>query len=106
MTNAEIIFNNRVFLAEQGVIKTDEDGMPEEIHTFDAWKKRGYIVKKGEHAVAKFQIWMPSKKSKKQMAEEEQEQEREQKDPTAMPRMFKKVACFFTAEQVTPITAS
>ena len=102
MTNAEIIFRNRVFLAEQGVIKTDENGMPEEIHTFDAWKKQGYIVKKGEHAVAKFQIWMPSKKSKKQMAEEEQEQ----KEQKAMPRMFKKVACFFTAEQVTPITAS
>jgi hypothetical protein len=70
MTNAQIIFNNRVFLMEQGVIKgvtgqtikwADEQGereilMPEEIHTFQTWKALGYQVQKGEHAVAKFPV--------------------------------------------------
>ena len=113
MTNAEIIFKNRVFLMEQEVIKgidgtaimwKDEEGereiqIPEEIRTFDDWKRMGYIVKKGQHAVAKFQIWMPKKgKAKKQEQEQEQEQEEEK-----MKGFYKKVAFFFTAEQVEPI---
>lgn len=108
MTNAEIIFANRVFLMEQEVIKgipgtsllwKDEQGereimIPEEIHTFDEWKKLGYMVQKGQHAVARFQIWMPSKKKTKK-AEDENEQE------AGIPRGFyRKVAFFFTADQV------
>lgn len=110
MTNAEIILSNRVFLMEQEVIKgvpgtalhwKDEQGerdllMPEEIHTFDEWKKLGFMVQKGQHAVAKFQIWMPSKKKVKAVEDEEQKE--------AAPRGFyKKVAFFFTADQVKPL---
>lgn len=81
MTNAEIIFNNSVFLMEQGVIKgipgtsitiKGEDGdkvvpMPEEIRSYREWQKAGRQVKKGEHAVAKFQIWMTKKAKPKRM---------------------------------------
>lgn len=112
MTNAEIIFQNRVFLMEQEVIKgvpgtsmmiKDEQGerevmIPEEIFTFDEWKRRGFFVRKGEHAVAKFQIWMP-KKNKKAKAEAEAEEDQEQK--AEVPKGFyKKMAFFFTADQV------
>lgn len=110
MTNSEIIFQNRVFLMEQGVIKgiegtslmwKDEDGereilMPEEIRTFDDWKQSGYMVQKGEHAVAKFQIWIPKKGKKKDEEQEEQEEEKRA-------GFYKKVAFFFTADQVKPI---
>lgn len=88
MTNAEIIFQNRIFLMEQGVIQgipgtsvtvKDEQGerevlMPEEIHTYNAWKKLGYQVQKGQHAVAKFPIWK-FRVSKKQEQEADEEQE-------------------------------
>lgn len=111
MTNTEIIFNNRLFLMEQGVIKgmpgtsitvKDEDGertveIPEEIRTFDEWKRLGFIVQKGQHAVAKFQIWMPKKGKKKAEAEEE---EQGAKAPAGF---YKKLAFFFTADQVRPI---
>ena len=109
MTNAEIILSNRVFLMEQEVIKgvpgtalhwKDEQGerdilMPEEIHTFDEWKKLGFMVQKGQHAVAKFQIWMPRKGKAKAKPEDEEQQE-----AGAPKGFYKKIAFFFTAEQV------
>lgn len=109
MTNAEIIFQNRIFLMEQGVIQgipgtsvtvKDEQGerevlMPEEIHTYNAWKKLGYQVQKGEHAVAKFPVWK-FKANKKQEQEVDEEQE-------VSGRCFMKVAFFFTMGQVAPI---
>ena len=111
MTNAEIIFNNRVFLMEQDVIKgipgmlitvSDDSGdreimMPEEIHTFEEWKKMGYQVQKGQKAVAKFQIWMPKKNKKKADSEDGAEEKEEAKG------FYKKVAFFFTQEQTKKI---
>lgn len=111
MTNTEIIMQNRVFLMEQGVLKgiegtrmlwKDEEGertveMPEEIRTYDEWKRLGFIVQKGQHAVAKFQIWMPKKGKKKAEAEEE---EQGAKVPAGF---YKKLAFFFTADQVKAI---
>ena len=71
MTNAMIILNESVRLMENGVLEgtgqfveiENADGskkqieLPEQIHTFAAWKSLGYSVKKGEHAIAKFPIW-------------------------------------------------
>lgn len=34
----------------------------EQIHTFAEWKSRGYKVIKGQKAIAKFPIWIPSKR--------------------------------------------
>lgn len=59
---------------EDGIIKSagkaeTVDGetvdVPEEIATFPEWKRRGYMVMKGQHAVAKFQIRKPCKKKAK-----------------------------------------
>lgn len=111
MTNAEIILQNRVFLMEQGVIKgvegqalkwKDEQGereiqMPEEIHTFQAWKALGYQVQKGEHAVAKFPVWKFGQAGKKQKQEAGEDEEPQRG------RCFMKVAFFFTIDQVKPI---
>ena len=111
MTNAEIILQNSIFLMEEGLLKgtgeiitiKDEKGerqvqMPEPIHTFQTWKKLGYQVQKGEHAIAKFPIWK-FKPNKKQKAEEEEGED--QKPQTG--RCFMKVAFFFTADQVEPL---
>lgn len=115
MTNAEIIFQNRVFLMEQGVIRgipgttikvKDEQGerevlMPEEIHTFQAWKKLGYQVQKGEHAIAKFQVW--KFKASKAGADDREVGENEDLEKQKG-KCFMKLAFFFTADQVKEVT--
>ena len=107
MTNAEIIFKNRVFLMEQGCIKgipgtevtfKDENGervvmMPEEIHTFAEWKRLGYMVQKGQHAVAKFPIW-------KRVSGKKQEEPKEDGEVEIGGRFFMKMSFFFTKDQV------
>ena len=79
MTNAQIIFNESIRLVEEQKIGTtgrtltvvDENGEkhtlpePESIHTYDEWKRMGLQVKRGEHAVASFRIWMYSQKTVK-----------------------------------------
>ena len=103
MTNVQIIMNNALALMEAGVIGTTgrelvvemPDGSkkvyqePEELHTFQGWKERGYKVKKGEHAVARFSIW-------KHVAGKTEEQDGEDKPS----RMFLKNSCWFSAAQV------
>jgi hypothetical protein len=63
-----IILNESIRLMNEGLLNgsgqygkmIDGDGnettieLPEEIHTFNGWKQRGYQVKKGEHAKAQF----------------------------------------------------
>lgn len=108
MTNAMIIMNESIRLMEAGVLKgsgqygeyENADGtkvtfeIPEAIHTFNGWKELGYKVKKGEHSNIKFSIW---KHATKMVEKDGKEEERSS--------MFMKVAAFFTAEQVEPITA-
>lgn len=74
MNNAQIIFNESLELMKEGIISgtgrtiqvtVNENGQnvtktieePEEIHTFKDWKNRGYIVMKGQKAIASFMIW-------------------------------------------------
>ena len=115
MTNAEIIRNASDQLMAAGILRqvgvmpgVDQDGnpveipIPEAIHTFAGWKELGFIVKKGEHAVAEFQIWKwkagPHPKSKGA--------DDVDADGEANPgRMFKTRAWWFTAAQVQPIKA-
>ncbi len=99
MTNEQIIWNNRVDLMKKGIIGhgekmvvvEDENGKrsfisePEQIHTFSDWKRRGFIVRHGEKAVATFSIW----KSGKGTDGEEG-------------KMFMKKAFFFKESQVEP----
>ena len=101
LTNEEIIFNAQMELAKQGKIgstgrmitlQTDDGEIqfpePEAIHTFAGWKERGYKVKKGEHAVAKFGIWKYAGK-----------QDEEEKDKETG-YCFIKQSHFFAAHQV------
>lgn len=103
MTNAEIIFNERVNLMEAGkigttgrklVVETTEGNKieiqePEQIHTYQAWKSLGYQVKKGEKAVAKFHIWKYTEKVIENGEDEE-----------TIKNMFMKCSAFFSASQV------
>lgn len=80
MTNVEIIAK-----------AMKANGIEEPSHAFAAWKKLGYVVKKGEKAAFKARIW---KYTTKQTEEGEVEN-----------NMFLKTAHFFTASQVKPLDA-
>lgn len=103
MTNAMIIFNEQLRLLREGKIGTtgrtlvyaDEDGKhemqePEPIHTYAHWKSLGFIVKRGERAVAKFGIW--KYRSKRTMTDDGQEINED--------KMFLREASFFAYSQV------
>ncbi len=76
--------------AEKMVVVEDEDGKksfiaePEQIHTFGDWKRRGFVVKHGEKAVASFPIWKSGK------------------DENGEKKLFMKTAYFFRESQVEP----
>ncbi len=118
MTNGQIIFSESMRLMNDGIIGTtgrkltlitiDEDGTekkeiidePEEIHTFAEWKALGFMVQKGQKAIAKFTIWnYTSKPSKK--AIKEAEEKGEEVNFTA--HYYMKDASFFAASQVAPL---
>lgn len=116
MTNAQIILNESVSLMNQGILAgtgqfitmkkkdgaTVEVEMPEEIHTYAAWKEAGYQVRKGEKAVAAFTIWKyRSKKGECQMLNVDTgKMETEEVD---LSKMFMKTAHFFKRSQVEKI---
>lgn len=112
MTNAAIILDESIRLMNDGILQGSgrfaqietADGepelleLPEEIHTFNAWKQRGYCVKKGEHAVASFSIW---KYIKGKEADDLPDTEDAEKTGGYC-RL--KLSHFFTAAQVQPLT--
>ena len=65
------------------------------IHTYTKWHELGYQVKKGEKSHHKICIW---KGATKKVKTEEGETKEVQSS-----KVFQKVACFFTIEQVEPI---
>lgn len=77
MTNTEIIAAAKLM-----------NGITEEAHTFAAWKSKGFIVRKGEHAAFSATIWKykPYKK-----------------DDDKEGKMFMKKAHFFIESQVEAI---
>ena len=100
MTNEMIILSQQIELQKQGVLRftgnkiraldlnTGESVEIDEIqpiHTFAAWKEKGFKVKKGEHAIAKFPIWKHTVKETEDGKEE---------------KMFMKTAAFFSDDQV------
>lgn len=98
MKNEDIIFSHRMELMKKGIIKgsgetlVTEEGeeieIPEEIHTYAGWKAQKRQVKKGEHAIAQFDIW---KHTTKKVKEESEEKNLEQ--------MFMTTAFFFKEDQ-------
>ena len=121
MTNAEIIFNESINLMNQGIIKgtgefatfTDDSGnefeqeIPEEIHTFNGWKERGYSVKKGAKSEIKFAIWKHTRKFLKEDTENEEinKMNANINAQGGQTRMFMTMSAFFTMDQVEPIKA-
>lgn len=115
MTNADIIFSESQKLAENGAIAYTGRTIPvvladgteseiketEPIHTFAEWKKAGFIVKKGQHAVAKFPIWMYTDRPSRRTQEARQEAGRDTEAPD--PHYYMKVSAFFSESQVQPI---
>lgn len=113
MTNSTIILNESFRLMKEGVLSGSgrfvqidgENGpetveLPEAIHTFAAWKARGYIVRKGEHAIATFHVWKYSDRRRADAEESETDGEQENGG-----RCFLKKSFFFKASQVEKITA-
>lgn len=119
MDNATIVLNERLKLMEEGKIGstgrtlefTVEDGTtkmilePEPLLTYDAWKQYGFIVKRGEHATAIIEIWMPKKKtsSKKKNAEKTDDTAASADKAEVSPEkqdFYKKRAFFFRRCQV------
>ena len=104
MTNAMIIAIHAGQLFEQGKINgtgrfftvMDGDGNEkrieehEQIHTFAEWKRNGFIVKRGEHAVDSFPIWKPVSR----------QVETEDGDESTEEKMIMVKAAFFAAHQV------
>lgn len=106
MTNEQIIYNKQLELLKRGIIGTtgriirgrDEEGNnieieePEQIHTYVGWREHGYQVKRGQKAIAKFNIWKCGKKKDK---EDEESEDKE--------FMFLTKAFFFSKKQVEKI---
>lgn len=105
MTNEMIIFKERCRLYDAQILpgtgrffeietETGEKKQleePEEIHTFAGWKERGFVVKRGQHAITKIVIWKYTTKKAKNPDEADEE------------RMFQKLSYFFAPEQVEPL---
>lgn len=118
MTNATIILNESLRLMEEGKLNGSgqfaeietENGiqtieLPEAIHTFNGWKQRGYVVKKGEKSSIKFPIW---KHTTKFLKTDTGNAELDKMNANinaqgGQTNMFMKTAAFFTFAQVEPI---
>lgn len=90
MTNGEIILT-AMMLAEL-------DPMEVTVDTYAGWKRKGFVVKRGETAVFKTKIWKPSKYSKKEV-EEIESRGVEVSDRTNQ-KLILVNAAFFTDKQV------
>ena len=92
MTNAQIISLATAEFVENGALKL-VGGVPEEIHTFEGWKERGFGVRKGEKSDIKITIWKHSTKKIKDKDGNETEKS----------SMFLKESAFFRRSQVDEI---
>lgn len=116
MTNATIILNESLRLMEDGVLKGSgefveilkDDGttetieLPEEIHTFNGWKERGFSVKKGAKSEIKFPIWKHTAKMLDTDTgnEENDRMNAEINKQGGQTNMFMKLSAFFKRDQV------
>ena len=129
MTNAQIIFNQSIQLMKDGIIGTtgrkisiqyEKDGEqvteiinePEPIHTFQEWKNNGFMVNKGEKAIARFTIWNYAKGKTTKLSKEDAEKinsiaegidAKEGDETTSGGHYYLKEACFFKSSQVAAI---
>ena len=110
MTNEMIILTKSVELMNAGVIKgtgkyaeaeingkIEKFEIPEEIHTYDRWKKLGFQVQRGQTSFIKFKVWFFT--GRNQMVDDNDE------NTNQRGKCYMKTASFFTAEQVKAIEA-
>ena len=97
MTNTEIIINealtNGLYTKEQ-IEEILASGHMIPLHTLQAWKNAGYIVKKGEHARITTRLWKFTNKPKKS------ETAKENTDDAENSHYYLAKAFLFTADQV------
>lgn len=110
MTNEMIILWESVKLMNEGIIKgtgkfteaeingkIEKFEIPEEIHTYDRWKKMGYQVQKGEKSFIKFRVWyFTGKNGKSEEVEESTEKNKH------YGKCYMRMTSFFTINQVKP----
>ena len=104
MTNEMIIYNAAVdhgFTTAQldALLVAYKGELP--FHTFQGWKKRGYSVKKGEHALFRAELWRFTNKVSKALAESMKKEG--QDAPEDDPHYYKKLSFLFSREQVEEI---
>ena len=108
--NSQIFFEKEIDLAMQGKIPTMERKIsvnlngksieinePTHIYTASQWRNRGYIVRKGEHAVASLFIWHNVN------VRPDDNAEADENGIVRASRMEKKKAWFFSVDQVEPL---
>ena len=119
MDNATIVLEERIRMMQEGKIgstgrtidiKTTDGSTktipePEPLLTYDVWKQYGFVVKRGEHATAVIEIWMPKKnRSGKKKSEEKSDESSSSDDKTVISSekqdFYKKKAFFFRMCQV------
>lgn len=101
MTNSQIIYNTALaygFTEEQlfQLMVAYKGDLP--FHTFQEWKKRGYSVKKGEHAIFSADLWKYTDKPSKAMIQAAKEAGTDA--PEQSPHYYKKLSYLFSASQV------
>ena len=95
MTNSEIIQK-----------ECEVRGIEEEVNTFAYWKKIGYRVKQGEHALFETRLWKKSNKAQVVMEQDEQSESQDDND-TSMSRLgfYLAKSYLFGRHQVEPINS-
>lgn len=108
MTNQEIICREAVAhglitkAAAEAAILTGAD-IP--LHTYAAWKSRGYQVRKGEKATIKTSLWKRSKgKKSKDIDDTDDTDQTTEESAEASGHFFLATAFLFTAAQVEEVT--
>ena len=108
--NSQIIFEKEIQLSLLGLIPTTERKIsvnlngetmeinePSHIYTASQWRNKGYIVRKGEHAVAALYIWHNVN------IRPDDDAETDENGTVKASRMEKKKSWFFSADQVEPL---
>lgn len=101
MTNQEIITRTAIqlgILTESEAEQIIMSGREIPLHTYAAWKSRGYQVKKGEKAVCKVSLWKKSK-GKKAKKDVEQPTEDSEQQPIKDGHFFQTNAALFLISQ-------
>ena len=104
MTNSQIIYNAALaygFTEAQlsQLLEAFKGDLP--FHTFQEWKARGYIVRKGEHSLFTADLWRYTNKPSKATIKAAEEAGKDVPEDT--PHYYKKLSHLFSFAQEEPI---